>query len=41
MIEMKVEERFPTGINVVKEIKCDNEYVSKNVSSSACAKDSY
>ena len=37
----KVKEEFPAGINVVKEIKGDNDDVPKEERSSACAKDSY
>ena len=40
-IEIKVEEEFPVGINVVKEIEDDNDDVPKKESSSACGKDRY
>ena len=38
-IEIKVEDEFPTGVNVVKEIECVNDDVPKEKSSSACSKD--
>ena len=40
-IEIKVEEEFPAGINIVKEIEADNNDMLKEESSSACGKDSY
>ena len=38
-IEMKVEDEFPAGINVGKEIEGENDDVPKEESSSACGKD--
>ena len=40
-IEIKVEEEFPAGINVVKEIEGDNDDEPNEESSSACGKDRY
>lgn len=38
-MEIKVEEEFPAGINIVKEILSDNVDAPKKVSSSVCGKD--
>ena len=40
-IEIKVEEEFPAGINVVKEIEVDNDDVPKELSSCAYGKERY
>ena len=36
-IEIKVIEEFPAGINVVKDIEGDNDYMPKEESSSTCS----
>ena len=38
-IEIRVEEEFLAGINIVKETEGDNNDVPKEESSSACSKD--
>ncbi len=40
-IEIKVKEKFPAGISVVREIEGDNDDVLKEENSSACSKDWY
>ena len=40
-IEIKVEEKFFAGINVVKEIEGDNDDIPKEESSNTCGKDRY
>ena len=40
-IEIKVEEEFPAGINIVKEVEGDNDGMPKEENPSACGKDRY
>ena len=38
-VEIKVNEEFPAGINIVKEIEGDNDDVPKELNSSGCSKE--